>query len=256
MKSLFFAALAAAFFAATPAMAADCDGSFSANCSGNTFGGEGGDGGNAYSGSNSGVYGSGNSYNKLSQQQLQHQFNSQKTTATGGSAYAKGGSAYSSNKNTNSNGGNTISNHIEGDDYPVSTAVAGTGVSAECMGSSGVGVQTFGVGVSGGTNWFDEKCREERRAAMLEGDARVALLCQDDATREAMKVAHDVNPANKQCPQDILASRKEDLKKATYWKNPTTGKVHRVAKTTVEIAPGQRDEVAWATPRIGGVPVE
>ena len=146
--------------------------------------------------------------------------------------------------------GSTVSTNIEGDDYPVSTAVAGQGVSGDCLASSGVGAQSAPFGISFGTNWFDEKCRDERRAKMLEGEAKVALLCADEKTREAMLIASKVNPSNKPCPQDVLEQRKTDLKKATYWRDPKTGKVHRVAKTQIEIE-GEAETVAWNSPRIG-----
>lgn len=154
-----------------------------------------------------------------------------------------------------SNSGNNTNVRVEGDDndYPVSTATAPGGVPGDCMGSSGLGVQTFVVGVSGGSNWFDEKCRTERRAKMLTGVAQVALLCEDDETRKAIMIAHKLDPKSKPCPQDQLEAQTAEKNAAKYYRDPASGKIvrletgakmpiHRVALVPLDGAP---DNVTW-----------
>lgn len=165
------------------------------------------------------------------QLQLQKQFQKQKASAT--------------------NSGVSVDNSTDYDSA-ASSAFAGRGVSGDCMASSGVGAQTMGVGVSLGSNWFDEKCRTERRARALGNKtAAQALLCQDEDTREAYRVAADVEgDPSLACPQDRVAAKKADLKKATYWRDPKTGRVERVLKTAVTLPDGNRDVIAWRSPRV------
>lgn len=184
------------------------------------------------------------------QGQLQAMFQKQKASASSRSSAL----AFGLNKNLNksASGGNTIQNRIEGDDYPVSTAVAGSGVQGDCMASSGVGAQSAPFGISIGSNWFDEKCRDERRAKLLKNPtAAKALLCRDDDTREAYKVAAEAEADDSLlCPQDRIAKNKDDLKKATYWRDPNTGQVHRMPKTAIRGPNGQAETIAWHQPRV------
>lgn len=246
-------AAAALAFACTAAMAqTQNNGLGGVGAQGNGYGGDASAnagaiaGASASSGSASSVIGSGNSSNRLSQEMLQALYSKQ-TLAN-----------YSPSKA--STGAVSLSNNIEGDDAAASTAVAGRGVPGDCMGSSGVGVQTMGAGVSLGSNWFDEKCREERRARQIEAvnkTAALALLCMDGDTREAFKVASKLSGnAADLCPQDRVEAAARDLKKATYWQDQK-GVVHRVARTDVTMPDGVVEAIAWKSPRqVAGIAIE
>lgn len=78
---------------------------------------------------------------------------------------------------------------------PVNTAYAAPLVSGEdtCMGSSSIGGQGVGFGISIGTTWTDENCQRLKNsrqlAAMGFRRASVALLCVNDDVARAMEAA-------------------------------------------------------------------
>jgi len=76
---------------------------------------------------------------------------------------------------------------------PVNTAMAAalTASQETCAGSSSLGAQGVGFGVSIGSTWESDQCNMRRNAALLNAigakEASVELLCQDDKIRLAMK---------------------------------------------------------------------
>lgn len=119
---------------------------------------------------------------------------------------AKGGN--SSNRNTNKQGqaqlqGQTQTQRQSIDDsgnsnvaitnprQPVSSAVAAALAASDeaCMGSSTIGGQGVGFGLSFGTTWTDDACQARKDAASLAllgyADAARARLCQTEGNREA-----------------------------------------------------------------------
>lgn len=107
-----------------------------------------------------------------------------------------------SNRNTNNNQSNASSDQSQGQSVsisnprdPVSTAVATQLVATEdtCMGSSSVGAQGVGFGVSIGTSWTDDNCKRLKNSGRLQAlgykDAATQLMCIDEEVRGAMKQA-------------------------------------------------------------------
>lgn len=78
---------------------------------------------------------------------------------------------------------------------PVSTAWAAPLVAADdtCMGSTSVGGQGIGFGLSVGSTWHDEDCVRRKDARELHNmgykPAAIALMCQNDHVRQAMATA-------------------------------------------------------------------
>ena len=87
---------------------------------------------------------------------------------------------------------------------PVSTAYAAPLVAADdtCMGSSSVGAQGVGFGLSVGSTWHDDDCVRRKDARELRNmgykPAAIALMCQNAAVRKAMAAA------GTHCPTDAL----------------------------------------------------
>jgi hypothetical protein len=85
---------------------------------------------------------------------------------------------------------------------PVSTAYAAPLVAADdtCMGSSSVGAQGVGFGLSVGSTWHDDDCVRRKDARELHNmgykPAALALMCQNAAVRKAMAAA------GTSCPTD------------------------------------------------------
>lgn len=127
----------------------------------------------------SSVSGSGNSEQRQSQKQSQKQDNDQAQNVT-----------------------------VEGDEYkaakiPVATAIAPSIITAHnCMGSASLGLSGQFFGFSGGKTMIDQDCVRDRKAHTLMAFGKkkvaIALLCQDDATREAFEEAGESCPTKKQ----------------------------------------------------------
>jgi hypothetical protein len=88
---------------------------------------------------------------------------------------------------------------------PVATAFAAPLTSGidTCMGSSSVGAQGVGFGISVGSTWVDENCKRLKNSRELRSmgfsNAAVALLCQDASVADAMRTAGTA------CPTPVVA---------------------------------------------------
>lgn len=115
------------------------------------------------------------------------------------SAHAVAGAAAVSNATS---GGNSLS--VGGDEAAASSAIAPGLVANGCMGSTSLGGQGMSFGVSLGTTWKDPDCIRIRKAQDLQkagfGDAAMAIRCNDDETRAAMRLT------GTPCPQDKAAA--------------------------------------------------
>lgn len=127
----------------------------------------------------SSVSGSGNSEQRQSQKQSQKQDNDQAQNVT-----------------------------VEGDEYkaakiPVATAIAPSIITAHnCMGSASLGLSGQFFGFSGGKTMIDQDCVRDRKAHTLMAFGKkkvaIALLCQDEETRQAFEEAGETCPTKKQ----------------------------------------------------------
>lgn len=206
-------ALSALLVSAAPAFASsgDCNGAGNCNSSDNHAITNGATGGNGGAGGAGGAGGNASNVNA--------------NTATGGSVRDSGNSfnvnandvdtnIHNSNRSSNSNTNTSrSSSHASSDQSqgqsqdqgqsivwenprnPVSTAMAAalTASQETCAGSSSIGGQGVGFGLSLGTTWESESCNMRRNAALLNSigntGAAVELMCQDEGIRAAMKSA-------------------------------------------------------------------
>jgi hypothetical protein len=78
---------------------------------------------------------------------------------------------------------------------PVATAFAAPLTSGidTCMGSSSMGIQGIGFGVSVGSTWTDDNCKRLKNSVRLQSmgfnAAALALMCQEPTVSKAMRVA-------------------------------------------------------------------
>jgi len=134
----------------------------------------------------SGTNAGGSIKNTLNSSNSQHQ----SQVATGGR---------SSSSANNAGNSQSVNNEAQKRN-PVSTAFAAPLVAAEdtCMGSSSVGGQGVGFGLSVGSTWRDADCVRRKDARELhnmgEPGAALALLCQSADVAAAMKAAGKVCP--------------------------------------------------------------
>jgi len=79
-----------------------------------------------------------------------------------------------------------------------------------CSVSASAGVQTFGIGISGGKSFRDENCERIKLARELKANgmsvASVALLCQDPRVFEAMIHAGTPCPYNGKIGKEASAA--------------------------------------------------
>lgn len=117
-----------------------------------------------------------------------------------------GGSVSNSGNNTG-NSSATNQTTIHGDQAPprapVASAIAPalTSGADTCMGSTTVGAQGVGVGLSFGNTWTDDNCVMLKNSTMLwnmnKPDAAIALLCTNPQIRKALEVSGTECPAGR-----------------------------------------------------------
>jgi hypothetical protein len=108
---------------------------------------------------------------------------------------------------------------------PVSSAISAPLVAADdtCMGSSSVGGQGVGFGLSVGSTWHDGDCVRRKDARELHNmgqkAAALALMCQNEAVAAAMQAAGTACPSAKPAPSADLApaAGTADLTSDTRW---------------------------------------
>ena len=102
---------------------------------------------------------------------------------TNSTTYESGSSSSSTTNN------NTTSNIRSAPNTATAPGLAPSGIDV-CSVSASAGIQTFGIGVSGGKSFRDENCERIKLSRELSNQgmkvASVALLCQDPRVFEAM----------------------------------------------------------------------
>lgn len=181
-------------------------------------GGTGGQGGTGIGGS---VLGSGNSSNSNRntnlQAQGQQQGQQQNAVAVQGQSSRNDNRSSARNTNSNANSGNNSAQSVtvQGDHYeaariPVATAYAAplAASNGTCMGSSSVGGQGVGFGISIGSTWNDKSCdlRYDAEALRQAGQplAAIARLCQKPEIASAMSAAG--TPCPGQTPSKLASA--------------------------------------------------
>ena len=172
-------------------------------------GGSGGGGGEGGGGGGGG--GSADQSQQQQQQQQQHQLQ--------GQLQGQHQSSENNNDNDNSNS-NSINIDTHNERAPVNTAYAAPMVAGEdtCMGSSSVGGQGIGFGLSIGTTWTDNNCQRLKNSRQLASlgftRAAVALVCVDEDVQGAMEAAGTPCPVTKQQKAEIERVRAEEREAA------------------------------------------
>ena len=121
---------------------------------------------------------------------------------TGGATTYESGSSSSTTKNSTSNSNIRSA-------PPTSSAPSYNSMTQDvCAVGASVGVQTFGVGVSGGKHFIDKNCERLKLARILNDFgmkvAAVAILCQDERVFESMIQAGTPCPIDGKIGKDAL----------------------------------------------------
>jgi len=129
------------------------------------------------------------------------------TSIEGG--YTGGATTYQSGSSSNTTTNSTSNSNIRSAP-PTSSAPSFNSMTQDvCAVGASAGVQTFGVGISGGKHFIDKNCERLKLSRILNDFgmkvAAVAILCQDERVFESMIQAGTPCPIDGKIGKDALA---------------------------------------------------
>ena len=129
------------------------------------------------------------------------------TSIEGG--YTGGATTYESGSSSNTTTNSTSNSNIRSAP-PTSSAPSYNSMTQDvCAVGGSLGVQTFGLGISGGKHFIDKNCERLKLARILNDFgmrvAAVAILCQDERVFEAMIQAGTVCPIDGKIGAEAMA---------------------------------------------------
>ena len=144
-------------------------------------------------------------------------------TAIEGNFSSESSTTYQSGSSSNTTTSSTTNSNIKSAP-PSSNAPSYNSMTQDvCAVGASVGVQTFGVGLSGGKHFIDKNCERLKLARILNDFgmklAEVAILCQDERVFESMIQAGTPCPIDGKIGKDALALwTKYDFERPDYKK--------------------------------------
>ena len=142
-------------------------------------------------------------------------------TAIEGNYSSESSTTYQSGSSSNTTTSSTTNSNIKSAP-PSSSAPSYNSMTQDvCAVGASVGVQTFGVGLSGGKHFIDKNCERLKLARILNDFgmkvAAVAILCQDERVFESMIQAGTPCPIDGKIGKDALALwTKYDFERPDY----------------------------------------
>ena len=129
------------------------------------------------------------------------------TSIEGG--YTGGATTYQSGSSSNTTTNSTSNSNIKSAP-PTSSAPSYNSMTQDvCAVGGSLGVQTFGLGISGGKHFIDKNCERLKLARILNDFgmrvAAVAILCQDERVFESMISAGTVCPIDGKIGSEAMA---------------------------------------------------
>ena len=123
--------------------------------------------------------------------------------------YTGGSTTYESGSSSSSTTNNTTNSDIRSAPPSASAPPVSSMTQDVCAVGISVGVQTFGIGLSGGKHVIDKNCERLKLARILQDFgmkvAAVAILCQDERVFEAMIQAGTPCPIAGKIGKDAMA---------------------------------------------------
>ena len=142
-------------------------------------------------------------------------------TAIEGNYSSESSTTYQSGSSSNTTTSSTTNSNIKSAP-PSSSAPSYNSMTQDvCAVGASVGIQTFGVGLSGGKHFIDKNCERLKLARILNDFgmkvAAVAILCQDERVFESMIQAGTPCPIDGKIGKDALALwTKYDFERPDY----------------------------------------
>jgi len=201
---------------------------------------------------------------------------STQTNVSGSNTAIEGGYAsestttYETGSESTSTTNNTTNSDIKSSPPSASAPSYNTMTQDVCAVGASAGIQTFGVGISGGKHFIDKNCERLKLARILNDFgmkvAAVAILCQDERVFESMIQAGTPCPISGKIGKDALAlwnkydherpdykvyiKRMDDRKKADELEQiAMTKEFERIEKEKAEEEAKKIKKMEWVDPR-------
>jgi hypothetical protein len=174
------------------------------------------------------------------------------TSIEGG--YTGGATTYQDGSSSNSTTNSTSNSNIRSAP-PTSSAPSYNSMTQDvCAVGASAGLQTFGIGVSGGKHFIDKNCERLKLARILNDFgmkvAAVALLCQDERVFESMIQAGTPCPIDGKIGKDAQALwNKYDFERPDYKAYVKRMKKREKVKIPNTIRLKEVDKITWENPK-------
>ena len=175
------------------------------------------------------------------------------TSIEGG--YTGGATTYESGSESTSTTNSTSNSNIRSAPPTAGAPSYNSMTQDVCAVGASAGLQTFGIGVSGGKHFIDKNCERLKLARILNDFgmkvAAVAILCQDERVFESMIQAGTPCPIDGKIGKDAQALwNKYDFERPDYKAYvKRMKKREKVAPTPNAISLKEVDKVTWTEPK-------
>jgi len=166
---------------------------------------------------------------------------------------------YQSGSESTSTTSNTTTSNIRSSPPTASAPSYNSMTQDVCAVGASAGIQTFGVGISGGKHFIDKNCERLKLARILNDFgmkvAAVAILCQDERVFESMIQAGTPCPIDGKIGKAALALwTKYDFERPDYKAYVKRMKLREKVKPVINTKPLPADtsinkKVSWTTPK-------
>ena len=179
------------------------------------------------------------------------------TSIEGG--YTGGATTYESGSSSSTTTNSTSNSNIRSAP-PTSSAPSYNSMTQDvCAVGASAGVQTFGVGISGGKHFIDKNCERLKLARILNDFgmkvAAVAILCQDERVFESMIQAGTPCPIDGRIGKEAMKLwEKYEFERPDYKAYVKRMKLREKVKPIIDDKPLPADistnkKVSWTTPK-------
>jgi len=174
------------------------------------------------------------------------------TSIEGG--YTGGATTYESGSSSSTTTNSTSNSNIRSAP-PTSSAPSYNSMTQDvCAVGASAGVQTFGVGISGGKHFIDKNCERLKLARILNDFgmkvAAVAILCQDERVFESMIQAGTPCPIDGKIGKDAQALwNKYDFERPDYKAYVKRMKKREKVKIPNAVRLKEVDKITWENPK-------
>ena len=173
--------------------------------------------------------------------------------------YTGGATTYESGSSSSSTTSNTSNSNIRSAPPSAGAPSYNSMTQDVCAVGASAGVQTFGVGISGGKHFIDKNCERLKLARILNDFGMkvgaVAILCQDERVFEAMINAGTPCPIDGRIGKEAMALwKKYDFERPDYKAYVKRMKKREKVQPVIDDKPLPADistnkKVSWTTPK-------